>query len=188
MAEELGKIVDNMLSMSEDELAKQLPSILPKLRGRVGELLRARPDVVSKIVRRMEEIDVKRFMEKAPEAARAFTDLVWEGVSVVVERTPELKSDLEKLGNMTLNFKATDSPLEVHVKISGGKISGGSGLAEKADLSFSGTTENIIKLMTGAMDPVSGFMSGKYKMDGNLTVGMKLAPVMTKLTKTVRGG
>lgn len=40
--------------------------------------------------------------------------------------------------------------------------------------------------MTGSIDPVSGFMSGKYRMDGNLTVGMKLAPVMTKLTKTVR--
>ncbi|MBS7288405.1 MAG: SCP2 sterol-binding domain-containing protein [Candidatus Freyarchaeota archaeon] len=42
--------------------------------------------------------------------------------------------------------------------------------------------------MTGSMDPVSGFMSGKYKMDGNLAVGMKLASVMAKLTKTVRGG
>jgi len=187
MANELRKAVEEMISMPEKELAKKLPSLASKLRGHIGELITAMPDLVPRIVRRMEEIDSKRFMNEAPEAAKLFTDLVWEGVSVLVERNPELKGDLEKLGNMTMNFKATDSPLEVHVNISNGKISGGAGLAEKADLTFSGTTENIIKLMTGAMDPVSGFMSGKYKMDGNLTVGMKLAPVMTKLTKTVRG-
>lgn len=62
----------------------------------------------------------------------------------MVERNPELKGDLEKLENITMNFKATDSLLKVHVIISNGKISGGAELAEKADLTFSGTTENII--------------------------------------------
>ncbi len=187
MTRKLRKIVEEMFSMPEEELAKKLPSLVSELKGHVKELIENVPDLVPRMVKRLEEIDSKRFMSEAPEVAKDFTSLVWEGVSVVVERSPELKSDLEKLGSVAMNFKATDSPLEVHVKISDGKISGGVGLAENADLTFSGTTENIIKLMTGSIDPVSGFMSGKYKMDGNLAVGMKLAPVMTKLTKAVRG-
>ncbi|MBS7288404.1 MAG: SCP2 sterol-binding domain-containing protein [Candidatus Freyarchaeota archaeon] len=186
--EELKKIVENLLAMPESELMKELPKHAPALRGRVGELIDAIPNLVPRLIKRLEETDVKKFVTEAPEAAKGFTDLVWEGVGILAERTPDVKGDLEKLGTVTMNFKATDSPLEVNMKISGGKVIGSWGLAEKADLEFSGTTENIMGLLLGSIDPLRGFMLRKFSMKGGMSLGMKVAPVMSKLAKMARGG
>ncbi|MBS7248357.1 MAG: SCP2 sterol-binding domain-containing protein [Candidatus Jordarchaeales archaeon] len=188
MVEELKNIVEKLLVMSDDELMKELPKHIPSLMGHVKELMDAIPNLVPRMIKRLEESDVKRFVKEAPEAAKGFTNLVWEGVSILAEKSPDVKSDMEKLGSVTMNFKATDSPLEVNMKISGGKVTGSWGLAEKADLEFSGSTENIMGLLLGSIDPLRGFMLRKFSMKGGMSLGMKVAPVMSKLAKMARGG
>lgn len=177
-----------MLVMSDSELMQELPKQAPKLKEHVRELIDSVPNLVPRMIKRLEQTDVKKFVNEAPQAAKEFTNLVWEGVSILAERTPDVKRDLENLGTVVMNFKATDSPLEVTMKISGGKVTGNWGLAEKADLEFSGTMENIMGLLLGSIDPVRGFMLRKFSMKGGMTLGMKVAPVMSKLAKMARGG
>lgn len=186
--EDLKKTVEEALEMPEEELMDALPSLMDELEGNVEEVMEAIPDLISRLTSKMGEIDVGKFVSDAPEASAKFMDILWEGMGIIAEKNPDVKSKLKSAGEVTINFEATDSPLKGHQKISGGKLSGGSTPLDEADLTLSGSTEVMVGLLTGDVDPVQGFMSGKFKMDGNMALGMKLAPVMTSLASAVKGG
>ena len=40
------------------------------------------------------------------------------------------------------------------------------------------TLENLNNLLTGKLDPVTGFMGGKFKVTGDMSVAMKLQRVV----------
>ena len=47
-----------------------------------------------------------------------------------------------------------------------------------ADCTIKISRENLVALMTGKMDPTMGFMTGKFKVSGDMTVALKLQKVM----------
>jgi len=47
-----------------------------------------------------------------------------------------------------------------------------------ADCTIAITLENLTALMTGALEPVTGFMSGRFKVSGDMSVAMKLQRVV----------
>lgn len=47
-----------------------------------------------------------------------------------------------------------------------------------ADCSIAITLENLNALLTGQLNPVTGFMSGKFKVSGDMSVAMKLQKVV----------
>jgi len=48
----------------------------------------------------------------------------------------------------------------------------------EADCTVAITLENLNALLTGALNPVTGFMSGKFKVSGDMGVAMKLQKVV----------
>lgn len=189
MSEDLKRAVDEALKLSPEELKGTLPALVDEIKGfGVGKLIEAVPDLIPRLMSKLEEIDTVKFISEAPQAAAKFMDLMWEGAGVLIEKNPEAKKKLESAGEVKVNFEATDSPLRGHLVISGGKLSGGGTSLETADLKLFGPTKTMVGLLTGSVDPVRGFMAGQYKMEGSLALGMKLAPVMTSLTKMFRGG
>lgn len=44
----------------------------------------------------------------------------------------------------------------------------------EADCTVAITTENLAAMLGGTLDPVTGFMSGKFKVSGDMSVAMKL--------------
>ncbi|MCB1978459.1 MAG: SCP2 sterol-binding domain-containing protein [Burkholderiaceae bacterium] len=47
-----------------------------------------------------------------------------------------------------------------------------------ADCTVEITLENLNKLLTGQLDPVTGFMGGKFKVSGDMSIAMKLQRVI----------
>ena len=47
-----------------------------------------------------------------------------------------------------------------------------------ADCTIKISRANLVALMTGQMDPTMGFMTGKFKVSGDMTVALKLQRVM----------
>jgi len=47
-----------------------------------------------------------------------------------------------------------------------------------ADCTVAITLENLNALLTGQLNPVTGFMSGKFKVSGDMSVAMKLQKVV----------
>ncbi len=47
-----------------------------------------------------------------------------------------------------------------------------------ADCTVAITTENLAAMLNGALNPVTGFMTGKFKVSGDMSVAMKLQRVV----------
>jgi putative sterol carrier protein len=47
-----------------------------------------------------------------------------------------------------------------------------------ADCTIKISRSNLVALMTGQMDPTMGFMTGKFKVSGDMTVALKLQKVL----------
>jgi putative sterol carrier protein len=187
-AEKLKKDIDEAMKMPGDKLKNVLPSLMKNIKAfGVGNLTKAMPDFVPKLMTKLGEVDVKKFVTEAPEASAAFMDILWEGASVLAEKDAEIKGKVTNAGEIKVNFEATDSPLRGNIKISGGKISGGSAMLSACDLKISSDTKTLLALLTGAIDPVRGYMAGQYKMEGSLAMGIKLAPVMQSMSKIFKG-
>ncbi len=185
--EELKKAVEEAMKMSEDELKTNLPPLMDQLKGNVGKLMEAVPDLIPKLMNKMNEIDIGKFVSEAPELSSKFMDVLWEGASILAEKNADIQNKLKSAGEIGVNFEATDSPLKGHLKISGGKISGGTDLLPKADLTLRGPTKVLVGMFAGTVDPIKGFMAKQYTMEGSMAIGMKLAPVMTSLTRVIKG-
>lgn len=184
---ELKSDVEESFEWSDEEFKEKMPSLISKIRGRVGEILDLMPDLPQKLVKRLEESDVKKNAIEAPEASDAFTEFLWEVIGELVERTPDLKKVVEDAGDIKINYEASDSPMKGHYELIGGKITGGPGLLETSDLKVEGPSDVLIKLTTGAIDSTSGYMQGLYKLQGNLATGMRLATVTKKIAEVLRG-
>ncbi|MGQ9722335.1 MAG: SCP2 sterol-binding domain-containing protein [Candidatus Jordarchaeum sp.] len=185
--EELKSAVEQSMEWSDEEFKEKMPSLMAKIRGKVGELIDAMPDLPQKLTKRLEESDAKKNAIEAPEASEAFTELLWAVISALVEKKAELKKVVEAAGNIKINYEATDSPMKGHYELKDGKITGGPGLSETQDLKVTGPSDVLIKLTTGTIDSTSGFMQGLYKLEGNLATGMRLAPVTKKIAETLKG-
>jgi putative sterol carrier protein len=48
----------------------------------------------------------------------------------------------------------------------------------EADCTIRISRENLVALMTGKLDPTMGFMTGKFKVSGDMGVALKLQRVM----------
>jgi putative sterol carrier protein len=48
----------------------------------------------------------------------------------------------------------------------------------EADCTVAITRENLAAMLAGTLDPVTGFMSGKFKVSGDMSVAMKLQRVV----------
>jgi putative sterol carrier protein len=183
-AEELKKDVDKAFKMSDNELKTVLPSLIERVKKfGVGNLMKTMPDLVPRLMNILRSINVGIFVTEAPEASAAFMDVLWEGASVFAKKDAEIKGKVTNAGNIKVNFEATDSPLKGNIKISGGKISGGSAILSACDLKISSNTKALIALLTGDIDPVRGYLAHQYKMEGGLAIGIKLAEVMQSMAK-----
>ena len=60
------------------------------------------------------------------------------------------------------------------VNIEGGKLALTEGTVDNADLTLSAATEDMLAIMTGELNGVSAFMQGKLKIEGDMSLAMKL--------------
>ena len=60
------------------------------------------------------------------------------------------------------------------VVLDDGKISVSEGAVVQPQLTVKISTENAEKLMSGSLDPMMAFMTGKIKLAGDMSLGMKL--------------
>ena len=49
-----------------------------------------------------------------------------------------------------------------------------------AECTLSITPENLIAIQQGKLDPTMAFMTGKLKVNGDMSVAMKLQPLLAK--------
>ncbi|MFQ3320648.1 MAG: putative sterol carrier protein [Natronomonas sp.] len=185
MTDDIATRIEASLEASLDELESELPDILDDVDGQTRALVEEHPALFGRLVGRMEEIDIADFVSANPQTADQFQELLWTGMEVLVENTPEVKEQIAQ--NITVNFEANDCPMEGHLKVDGHEqtVTGGAGTIDDPTIGISGPGDNLVGLITGAIDPVQGFMSQQYELDGPVAQGTQLAPIMSNLAENI---
>ncbi|MCQ8897853.1 MAG: SCP2 sterol-binding domain-containing protein [Hadesarchaea archaeon] len=188
MGEDLRSVVENALSLSEEELKSSLSFLMDTIKG-VGlkEFLRVVPDLLSRMMEKMETLELASFVREVPEASSKFLEVLWEGLGLLAEGDPEIKGKLMGMEPLTVNFRATDSPMAGHFRVSGGRLSGGGRPLMNADLVVEASTADLVGLLTGKVDPVWGALQGRYRVEGKVADAMRLAPLMKLLPRLLTG-
>lgn len=188
MGEDLRKTVEEALRLPLDQLKGNL---LPLLNGikdfGVPKLMELVPDLVPRLAKRLKEADVTKFIKEDPEASARFMDILWEGISLLVEKNPDVKEALERVGEVSVNMVALDSPMKGHFRISGGKLSGGSGLLDKADLTIRGYTQAMIEIFLGERDPTEAFFKQLVRPEGSIPMAMRVSSAMMEVAQLLKG-
>lgn len=180
--------IEESLEKSADELAEDMPALLEEVDGQVRALVEQNPGLFGRLVGRMEDIDIAAFVSENPQTADQFQDLLWTGMEVLVENSPDVREEITQ--DITVNFEATDAPMTGHLEVDGSAqtVTGGAGHLEDPTLEITGPADNLVGLMTGTVDPVQGFMSQQYELDGPVQTGTQLAPVMSNLSENIPTG
>jgi len=194
----IDKKIDAMLQMSAAELKRALPLTLDEI-GRYGieKALGEAPDLLTRIIKKLIEVDAAKFVSEVPEVSDKFMDLFWEGIGALTPKSKELMAELKserlmsvltRTNQINVNIEADDSPLSGHFTISQGKISGGSGLLHFKDKDFRifGPTEVLLTLLLDEL--ALGFSNPKLMTDGHPAFSGLVRPVTQGIAKIIKGG
>ena len=170
--------IDRYIDMSAEELRDELGSLLDDVEGEVDTLVREHKEDVPRLMDKLDETDAAEFANEEPELADRFQTFLWDLTSEIVAASEELQSQITQ--GATVNFAATDSPMEghLHVDDDAKTLDGGPGQVDGADLHIEGDSDTLVGMLTGSTDLVQGFMAGEFEMDGEVDTGMELASVM----------
>lgn len=177
--------IDASLEKPDDELEDDLPELLGEMQGQTEELVREYPETFGRVVQRMETMDIASFVSNNPETADQFQELLWAGMNVLVETSPEVRESINE--DITVNFEADDCPMEGHLEVDEDEqtMCGGAGKLDDPMLEISGPADTLVGLIVGSVDPIQGFMRQQYEMDGSVQKGTRLAPIMNSLSEQV---
>lgn len=181
--DELVREIDASLAKSDAELETILPDLLDGVDGRTETLIRDRPETFGRVVRRMESMDVASFVADNPDAADRFQELLWTGVTVLVEESPEVRERIDD--DITVTFEADDCPMTGHLVIDEDErtVRGGAGRLEDPMLEITGPAETLVGLIVGNVDPIRGYIQQQYEMDGPVHKGTRLVPIVNSLSE-----
>ncbi|MFD1514038.1 SCP2 sterol-binding domain-containing protein [Halomarina rubra] len=183
MTDELARRIEASFEKDDDQLEEDLPELLDDIDGQADELVREHPALVSRLLGRMQEMDIAEFVSENPETADQFQELLWAGVRVLAENDDEVSEQITE--DISVNFEADDCPMTGHLRTDAdaGTVTGGSGHLDDSDLTITGPADTLVGLITGGVDPIQGFMQQKYEMDGPVHKGTRLAPIMNSLSE-----
>ena len=197
MSVELTEKIEKILQMPAEELRGALPLTLDEI-GNYGieKMLKEVPDLLSKIIGKLIEIDAAKFVSEVPEASDKFMNLLWEGVGTLAVKSKELMSELEserlmsvlkRTKQINVNIEADDSPLRGHFAISQREISGGSGLLHFKDQDFRvfGPTKVLMKLLLDEL--ALGFSNPKLMTDGHPAFAPYVRTITQSISKLIKG-
>ena len=63
------------------------------------------------------------------------------------------------------------------VKIADGKVESGAGSTENPNMTLRSTADDWSQVITGKLNPMQAFMSGKIKIQGDMGLALKLQPL-----------
>ncbi|MDY6964683.1 MAG: SCP2 sterol-binding domain-containing protein [Halobacteriota archaeon] len=196
------KIVEAMAELDPDEYLELMPVILEKI-GPIMEKAKAEiPDVeVSALLEFVEQMDMGELMGKMQEADPDKVEELMPSVmpkmaeympqimpammtlmDKIIASDEEIAEELEGAEDMAINMKMGDA-MSMSMVLKDGKFTIGTDPAPDADMSIEIPMDIMIQLMTGQGDPMSAFMGGDVKMDGDMSKGMALMPLMTVFTE-----
>ena len=81
--------------------------------------------------------------------------------------------------NATIQFDLSgDNGGAYWLRIADGKAESGAGQADSPRMTLKAKADDFVGMLTGAMNPMQAFMTGKVKIQGDTGLAMKLMPLI----------
>ncbi|GAA2626072.1 SCP2 sterol-binding domain-containing protein [Actinomadura fulvescens] len=77
-------------------------------------------------------------------------------------------------GSVQWNIDTPDGVRTYHLLIAGGRAEGGRGAPDKAKVTLGMSLPNLLRLCAGRLNGVTGVMTGKIKISGDMMFGAKM--------------
>lgn len=132
----------------------------------LAELATAEPSVVTK------QFDPKDF------------PLFLKAIEEISATSGELQEELSGMEETAINFVITGI-IAGHIRVEGGRLTGGEGVLDDADLTIEMTEEVAKGMVTGETDVASAYMAGNIKLEGDMAQAMKLRPILEVVTESI---
>jgi len=181
------KAVEEAFELNAEELKEELPSLLEKLDQNVMDLVEQNPELIPRLFEKMDEIDAGDLAQDSPDVANQFQNFLWDTTEEFIRQDEQMQSRIDV--DITVNFSATDSPMEGHLSVNAEEstIKGGTETVGNAELTITSETDTLIDLLTGKVDPVQGFVTNQYEMNGPPSEGIKLVPILKAMADKYTG-
>jgi len=192
------KMVEKMAEIDPDTFLEFMPTMLEKI-GPIMEKIEGEVAgvEVNDLLEFVEKMDMGELMGKMQEADPAKIEELMPGVmpkmaeympkimpammalmDKVTASDEELAEELEGAEDMAINIQMGDA-MAMTMQIKDGKMAMGTTPVDNADMSIEIPMDIMVGMITGTADPMSAFMGGDVKMDGDMSKGMALMPLMT---------
>lgn len=81
--------------------------------------------------------------------------------------------------NATIQFDLTgDAGGQFWLRIAEGQLETGGGAVESPKMTLKASADDFYSMMTGGLNPMQAFMTGKVKIQGDTSLAMKLMPLI----------
>ncbi len=165
------------------EQATALPALLSEGPEAARSAVTDNPARANRLMDEVDDTDVAEAARTDLEVVEDVQRLLWAVHGEKVERFPVIGSAVEF--SVEVNYVATDSPLEGHVKTDheSGTLFGGPGKKDDPDLTLTGRSAVLAGLLTGSNDPIKAYERGDISVEGSLTDARGLAEVLRRVTR-----
>jgi hypothetical protein len=185
--EGIKKTIEELLR-APAELKNKLPQAVEQVENYgVEKTLEETPDFLFRLLNQLRKADAARVFSGNSGVVDKLSNLLWTGVGSRAERSPNIKSLLEKAErDIHVNIEASDSPFRCHFIVAVGKIQGCAGLLhfKDEDFRFMGPTETLIGLFLG--DLPLGFSNLNLQTAGHSGWSSRVNPIMREIAKLLK--
>jgi len=153
---------------------------------RVEKLLLPSPILTSELIEGLAVMSRSEPANTMHQGLDHLTDILWNGIGHLAARSVEMTFILNQSRDLTVNFEASDSPLQGYFMIQGAAIVGGAGMVHFKDQDFRifGTTRVLMKLLRGRL--AMGLGNVDLQTDGHPGFLPILSPIIAGITELVK--
>jgi putative sterol carrier protein len=146
----------------------------------LGEIIELSKSINERISEKAEELGPVEFTKRIGKNEYDLLGLM----SAAASSSEEVKSELSGWDRV-LQFKAQGAK-SCYLKTQGQKITAHMGEAQNPDVTFeTNSSEDLMGILTGAMDGTSMYMSGKLRIEGQLSDAIKFGTIGQLLQKVL---
>jgi putative sterol carrier protein len=136
--------------------------------------------IEEKLDKKAEELGPVEFLKRIGKNVYDLLGLM----AVAANGSDDVKSEMSDWDRV-IQFK-TPGAKTCYLRVAGGKMSANAGMAEVADLTFeTNSVEDLMGMLTGTMDGTQMYMSGKLRIDGQLSDAIKFGNIGQLLQKVL---
>lgn len=179
--------LEKVIESPDEAFKRELPAVLEGVEDNIAELLTQNPDAFDGLSERMSTLDgIASYASEETETVDRFLVILWDGLALITETVPAVQETVTK--SFTVNWESEDSPASFHMesKPDAGTISGGPGLLDDAELTFSGPTDVMFSMLND--DEFNGtlaFIQNKYEIVGPLQRARNLNTMMETVNESM---